>query len=155
MTAAAFLALLAVSCGGQSPSPTQVSPSISVTTPQVEHAVDTQDSQSLPEVVAPAGLGCVSLPAILDEIMSLFDRIPKKLIGRDRTPPHEATTPGIVSASYGNAGPAGCGTVGFRAQDVSTGDFFPAGWTAERVIAVFTTGADWDVEDFGREENLF
>jgi hypothetical protein len=40
-------------------------------------------------------------------------------------------------------------------MNVSTGDFYPPGWTAERVIAVFTTGADWTVEDFGREGNLF
>ena len=155
MTVVAFLALLVVSCGGQSPSPTQVSPSISVPTPQGESAFDAPDPQSFPEVVAPAGLGGISLPATVDEIASLFDRIPEKLVGRERTPQLDASAPGVVKASYGNTGPVGCGTVGFRAQDVSTGDFFPPGWTAERVIAVFTTGADWDVEDFGRDESLF
>ncbi len=44
--------------------------------------------------------------------------------------------------------------VGLQAMDVSTGDFFPEGWTAEMVISMFTSGADWQVENFGQDGEL-
>ena len=45
--------------------------------------------------------------------------------------------------------------MGFQANDVSTGDFYPAGWTAERVIAIFASRVDRGVQAFGRDGELF
>jgi hypothetical protein len=45
--------------------------------------------------------------------------------------------------------------VGLTARNVSTGDSYPRGWTAEQVITAFTTESDRNVEDFGREGRLF
>ena len=158
---AIFLAIFSVSCVWISPSPTPTPTPTQVPTPTPSEITNGDsgfgepDPDSLPEAVAPHGLGEISLPDQAQEITAMFDSLPPELIGRTRTEELPGTGPGEINASYGKTEPAGCRTVGFQAMNVSTGDFFPQGWTAERVIAVFTTGADWDVEDFGRDGDLF
>lgn len=113
------------------------------------------DPWSLPEIVGPWGLGAVGLPDNADSIAELFNRLPSRLIGKQRTIQLDTMAPGEITASYGATQPVGCGTVGLTAMNVSTGNFYPPGWTAERVIAVLTAGTDWNVEDFGRDGELF
>ena len=158
---AIFVVLLLVSCGQQSPSatpsptPTEVVALSPTGAPQDDSGFNSPDPESLPGVVAPLGLSDIDLPDDAESIGELFNSLPSNLMGRQRMAQFDANTPGEIRASYGNTQPVGCGTVGLQATDVSTGDFFPQGWTAERVIAVFTTGADWNVEDFGRDGDLF
>jgi len=40
-------------------------------------------------------------------------------------------------------------------MNVSTGDDYPRGWTADRFLADYASGGDWEVEDFGRDGQLF
>jgi hypothetical protein len=109
---------------------------------------------ALPESTAPHGLGEVGLPDTADGIVALFDRLPANVSGRQRTDERPAALASRINASYGTTEPVGCATVGLQAMNVSTGEFFPEGWTAEMVVAMFTTGADWQVEDFGRDGEL-
>lgn len=139
----------------QAPTPIQVATSTPAAVPQEESGFTGPDPGALPEAVGPQGLGRVSLPDNADSIAELFNGLPSKLIGSQRTIQLKAAASGEITASYGTTQPVGCATVGLNTRNVSTGDFFPLGWTAERVIAVFTIGADWNVEDFGREGELF
>lgn len=149
VSAVVGLALIAAGCGDDAGSPARPDPSVDTTADTDSGA---PDPESLPEAAAPHGLGEVDLPRTGDDVVALFDRLPSNLGDRRRTaaPPTQAR----VSASYGSTEPVGCASVGLQAVDVSTGDFFPEGWTAELVIAMFTTGADWTVEDFGRDGEL-
>lgn len=63
--------------------------------------------------------------------------------------------PDRFRVTYGTTEPVGCASIGLQALDVSTGDFYPEGWTAEQVVSAYTEGADWEVEDFGREGDLY
>ncbi len=111
------------------------------------------DPSSLPEAPAPQSLAEADLPATRDGILALFEGLPLELAGGRRT--IEPPTPERLGVTYGATGPVGCGSVGFQALDVSTGGFWPEGWTSEMVVAMFTSGADWDVEDYGRDDGLF
>jgi hypothetical protein len=159
---AAFLVFLVVSCSQQptstappSPTSTEVAVPTSTAAPQDDSGFNSPDPSSLPEVVAPLGLGKIDLPDDAESIGALFNNLPPKLMGGPRTIQSQINTTGEIWASYGKTQPVGCGMVGLQAMDVSTGDFYPPGWTAERVVAVFTTGADWTAEDFGRDGDLF
>lgn len=113
------------------------------------------DPDSIPEGEAPGGLGAVRLPNEPADIQALFDRLPDEMLGKQRVEQPGGGMPGEIMTSYGATEPVGCGAVGFQAMDVTSGDFFPADSTAESIVALFTTGADWDVEDFGRDGELF
>ena len=114
-----------------------------------------QDPMSMPEATAPLGLSRITLPDDRDSIVALFDRLPPALLDRERADENPSSTSTRIYASYGKTSPVGCGIVGFQANDVSTGDFYPAGWTAERVIAIFASGVDREVRAFGRDGELF
>jgi hypothetical protein len=153
--------VIASSCGTGSEPSGQSDPTSTEATPSPSSEVTSSASEStapnpdaLPEAAAPHGLGEVDLPDTADGIVALFDRLPANLIGRQRTDGPPAAPSSRISASYGSTEPVGCATVGLQAMNVSTGDFFPEGWTAEMVLAMFTTGADWQVEDFGRDGEL-
>ena len=45
--------------------------------------------------------------------------------------------------------------LGLQAMDVSTGEFYPPGWTSEKVIALLASGADSTAGGFGRDGELF
>lgn len=120
-----------------------------------DNGLSAPDPDSLPEAVAPQGLDEATLPDRAEDITALFDRLPSDLVGGTRTDESSGNDPQEITASYGSTQPVGCGTVGLQAMNVSTGDFFPRDWTAETVVAAFTTGADWTVEDFGRDGDLF
>ncbi len=109
----------------------------------------------MPEATAPLGLNRITLPDDRDSIVALFDRLPPALLDRERADENPSSTSTRIYASYGKTSPVGCGIVGFQANDVSTGDFYPAGWTAERVIAIFASGVDREVRAFGRDGELF
>ena len=87
--------------------------------------------------------------------MALFDRLPSTLLGRNRADAIQAPLPARINASYGKTEPLGCGLVGLQAMDVSIGDFYPPGWTAEKVIALLASGADSTAGGFGRDGELF
>jgi hypothetical protein len=137
------------------PTPTKAVPKSPTAAPPDGSGFNSPDPQSLPEVPAPLGVADIDLPDDAESITALFNSLPPRLIGNERTIQSTGDRPGEVLASYGNTQPVGCGTNGLQAMDVSTGDFFPQGWTAERVVAVFAVGTDWEVEDFGRDGELF
>ena len=137
------------------PIPTTALPESPTAAPPDDSGFNSPDPQSLPELPAPMGLADIHLPEDAESIDELFNRLPLNLMDNPRTIQSTGSSSGEILASYGNTEPVGCGTKGLQAMDVSTGDFFPQGWTAERVVAVFTTGADWEVEDFGRAGDLF
>jgi hypothetical protein len=158
---AVFIVLLVASCARQPPStapdlaPTEIATSTPTAEPLDESGFRDLDPGALPEAVGPLGLGEAGLPDRADSIAELFNRLPSRLMGKERTIQSDATTPGEINASYGSTQPVGCGTVGIQAMNISTGDFYPQSWTAERVIAGLTTGADWSVEEFGHDGELF
>ena len=144
---------VAAGCGDGDGS--SVSPPVPTEVIEGESGLTAPDPDSLPEAVAPQGLDEVTLPDRAEDITALFDRLPSDLVGGTRTDESSGNDPQGITASYGSTQPVGCGTVGLQAMNVSTGDFFPQDWTAETVVAAFTTGADWTVEDFGRDGDLF
>lgn len=149
---------IASSCGEPSaesdPTSTETSASSTSEVAPGDSESTPPDLDALPEATAPHALGEVDLPDTADGIVTLFDRLPADLTGRQRTDERPAALSNRINASYGSTEPVGCAMVGLQAMNVSTGDFFPEGWTAEMVIAMFTTGADWSVEDFGRDGQL-
>ena len=154
--------VIAGSCGNSSERSAQADPTSAETSASSSSSEGTSgdseftppDPDALPEAAAPHGLGDVELPVTADGIVALFDRLPADLIGRERTGDRPGPVSNRINASYGSTEPGGCAMVGLQALNVSTGDFFPEGWTAEMVIATFTTGADGSVEDFGRDGEL-
>ena len=114
-----------------------------------------QDPMSMSEAAGPLGLNNIILPRDGDSIIALFDRLPSTPLGWHRADEIQAPSPARINASYPKTQMRECSTVGLQALDISSGDFFPAGWTSERVIAIFTLGADWTVEGFGRDGELF
>jgi hypothetical protein len=157
----AFLAVaVAASCGNagvgsSDPASSSTQPpasaSADVTEPGDEYTPP--DPGSLPVAIAPQSLGEVDLPDTEADIVALFDRLPTELVGGQRA--EEVAGPVRFRVTYGTTEPVGCSSIGLQALDVSTGDFYPEGWTAEQVVSAFTGGADWDVEDFGHEEDLY
>ena len=151
---------VAAGCGGAGESPpgpaspgTQPPASAAAEAPEPDASEPAiPDPRSLPVAVAPQSLGEVDLPDTDAAIVALFDRLPTELAGGRRTP--QEAGPDRFAVTYETTEPVGCG-IRLQALDVSTGDFFPAGWTAEKVVSMFTEGADWDVEDFGREGDLY
>lgn len=154
---AVAVAAAGVGCAGQSPSDsvsqgTQPPASSSAVTPEPGDGSRPPDPSSLPEAIAPQSLGQVELPDTATGVVALFARLPTELAGGQRT--DEVSGPDRFRVTYGTTEPVGCSSIGLQALDVSTGDFYPEGWTAEQVVSTFTQGADWDVEDFGREGDL-
>jgi hypothetical protein len=154
--------LIVAGCGDGNRATTESGPTMgSATTSTLDELTDGDDyvagadPDSLPVAAAPSGLGEVDLPDQVEDIKALFDRLPSDLIGRQRSDEPPGPDPGRINASYGSTDPVGCGTIGLQALDVSTGEFFPPTWTAETVIAIFTTGADQGTEEFGRDGDLF
>ena len=157
---ALLVVAVAAGCGSASEGPsgsaspgTQSTASASAVAPEPGDGYSPPDPSSLPVAVAPQSLGEVDLPDTADDIVALFDRLPTELAGGQRT--DEEAGPDRFRVAYGTTDPVGCMSIGLQAVDVSTGDFYPEGWTAEQVVSSFTEGADWDVEDFGHEEDLY
>jgi hypothetical protein len=155
-----LVVVIASSCGA-SGSSAQPDPNSSATTAGASSAETqvggsaTPSPDSLTEAIAPHGLGQVEMPDSASDIEALFGRLPSDLTGRPRTGEFPRTVSGRINASYGVTGSRGCATVGLQAVNVSAGDFFPGGSTSEFVIAMFSTGQDWDVQDSGRDGELF
>ena len=158
---AVLMALLLVSCGsaapGTTPSPTPTPlPTLAPTVvPPGETATPGPGQVVFPEATAPQGLSGAVLPVNSRRIASQFRALQWNLTNRSRTRDLDRFVPGEVSVAYGTTQPVGCGTVGLSARNVSTGDTYPRGWTAERVLADYASGGDWEVEDFGRDGRLW
>ena len=152
----ALILAATVSCDGTAPAPTlpaaTAAPSGST---MGDRGFSAQDPMSMPEGTGPPGLKSINLPQDHDSIIALFDRLPSELLGRHRADVIQTTSPDRINASYGKTAPLGCGMVGLQAMDVSTGDFYPPGWTAEKVIALLASGVDWTHEGFGRDGELY
>jgi hypothetical protein len=112
------------------------------------------DPDSLPRAIAPAGLGQVDLPDRPEEITRLFERMVPQLGGRQRVDEFLDAEQGRISVSYGDGGRVGCARMGVQAMDISVGGFYPRDWNADKVIALFSGGADWNVEAFGRDGDV-
>ena len=112
------------------------------------------DPLSMPEATAPMGLGDVELPEDADSIVSLFNRLPRELAGRERTPRPDETGPSRFTAAYEQLPEDGCSSVRIQADELPFGGFFPADWTADRYVAWFGRGPG-DVKDLGRDRDLF
>ena len=155
--------LLFVACTQSSPAPAPTSTATPSPTPATrgeESSVTSRDlgapdPQSLPEALAPGGLGHLRLPADSDSIVAVFAQLPPKVAGRPRSTRFDQRGPSEYTASYGEAGPEDCSPLRLQARDVSTGDFYPIDWTADVLIAWWTLGADWEVDAAGREGSLF
>ncbi len=113
------------------------------------------DPLSLPEAAVPMDLGDVKLPEDADSIVSLFNRLPRELAGGERTPRLDETGPSRLTAAYGQLPKDGCSSVRLQVEGLSSGEFFPADWTADRLVAWWGLGADRDLEDLGRYGDLF
>lgn len=111
------------------------------------------DPSTLPEAVAPVGLGAVSLPTDAEGVDALFDALPAELLGADRE--IVDLLPGMVGARY-DTGERECSEVGLQAIDLAAENGpYPDDWRADDVVALFASGADWDVEEAGHEAARF
>ena len=111
----------------------------------------------LPEARAPEGLARVALPTDAAAIAALLARLPAQVAGEERTEMLTSGEGGRFGVAYGSdrgdLGPP----LAIRVLDVSTGDFFPAGWTADQVIlelAAEAGEADGGIEAVGRDGPL-
>lgn len=111
------------------------------------------DPSTIPEAPAPGRLADAILPTESDGVVALFVALPVELFGAEKD---LTTAPaGGVAAEY----PVGARTtpVGFQAYDVPAsfyGEILPEP-TADHVVALFATGADWEVEAVGHEGDRF
>ena len=154
----AFLLMaIAVGCGADSSDPTpEPAPLPSLTAaPEEQGGLAGPDPLSLPKSPAPLGLGSVELPDDAESILTLFRQMPDELTGRQRAPQQDQTGPGRYTAAYEQLPENGCSSVRIQVQDLSTGDFFPADWTADMLVAWWTLATDWEVDDVGRDGDLF
>jgi hypothetical protein len=156
--------LLAAGCGDDDPAGEEQSTTVSTSTtsapvePTDGDRTDTEpvdeppapDPSTLTEAVAPAGLGLPRLPTDADSVVAVFEALPVEMLGATRQV--VALDPGTIAARY-DAGDRQCGEVGLQGIDLATdaGNAYPDDWRAEDVVALFATGADWDVEDAGRQ----
>ena len=153
-------AFLLMACTQSSPTLTPTSTSMPSPTPGREPPVVSQDlgttdPQSLPEALAPEGLGGVTLPGDVDGIVAVFAQLPPQVAGQPRSTRFDDRGPSEYSASFRDAGAEGCSPLRLQARDVSSGEFYPVNWTAEVFISWWTLGADWEVDAAGREGDLF
>lgn len=111
------------------------------------------DPSGLTDAVAPFGLGDVRLPEDAEAVEVLFDALPAELSPGVRS--DEPAPPGEMWAVYGST--RSCAPVTLRAGDLSSlpEGLYPPGWTADWEVALFATGADWDVEGAGRDRGTF
>lgn len=118
-----------------------------------EFVFDEPDPSVLPDAVAPFGLGAVRLPEDAEAVQMLFDALPAELSPGARR--DEGSPRGEMWAVYGST--RSCAPVTLRAGDLSSlpEGFYPPGWTADWEVALFATGADWDVEGAGRDRGTF
>jgi hypothetical protein len=151
---------VAAGCGAASEGPsgsaspgTQPPATASAVAPEPGDGDTPPDPSSLPASVAPQSLGEVDLPDTADGIVALFERLPAEFAGGQRM--DEVAGSDRFRVTFGTTEPVGCMSIGLQAVDVSTGDFYPQGWTAEQVISAFSEGADVDVEDFGHDGDLY
>lgn len=152
---------VAAACGdvgepsdGRSPTSTVVSAPMSTEATMGDNEFEAPNPDSLPIAIAPAGLGQVDLPDRPDDITKLFERMAPQLGGRQRMDEFLDAERGRISVSYSDGGRVGCSRVGVQAMDISVGGFYPRDWTADIVIALFSGGADWNVEAFGRDGDV-
>jgi hypothetical protein len=113
------------------------------------------DPASLPDAEAPYGLDGTVLPDDAAGAAELFAALPDEFHGVQRE--ISVRGPGEVAADYQSDDRA-CGPTGFQALDLSAvqaDGFYPEGSTAEDVVAVFATGADWEVDGAGHDDDLF
>lgn len=115
---------------------------------------DVPDPSTLPERDAPAGLGGVTLPGDAEDVVSLFAALPLDLFGATRE--IDDADPGTIAARY-DTGRRQCSEIGIQAIDLgrSDGSPYPEHWRAEHLVALFATGADWDVEDAAHEGPVY
>jgi hypothetical protein len=111
------------------------------------------DPSALSEAPAPLGLDAARLPEDSEAVDVLFDALPTELLGGIRS--IESSGSGQASVVYESTART-CAESTLQAVDLSVvGDrFYPPGWTAEWEVAVFATGADWEVEAAGRDGGL-
>lgn len=111
------------------------------------------DPSAIPEAAAPNGLGAVVLPDDPDGVVDLLAALPAELLGGERE--LENVAPGRIAATFTVAGRR-CSDVGVQAFDLTASDGgFPENWRAEDLVALFASGADWDVEAAGRDESRY
>ena len=157
----AALVVVGLACGAgkplssEGPGATVSPPPASANEVQPPSPAAQPDPLSLPEAAVPMHLGAVTLPDDADAIVSLFSRLPRVLVGRERTPRLDEAGPSRFTAAYGQLPEDGCTSVRVQAQDLSSGEFFPADWTADRFVAWWGLGADREVEGLGRDDDLF
>lgn len=101
---------------------------------------------AIPDRAAPGGLGDAVLPDDSDGILAVYEELPLELLGGQRTIEEM-----VLQVSYGVTEPVGCGNIGFRTLDVQSIFGIPA----ELWVMSFAAGGDWEVEDFGRDGELF
>lgn len=136
-------------CGEASPGDDAAGPSTGDEFP----AVGEPDPSELPDAAAPLGLGEVRLPDDSEAVQVLFDALPEEVSAGIRG---DIPAPsGEQLVVYGST--RGCAPAALRAGDLSAlpDGFYPPGWSAEWEVALFATGADWEVEAAGRDRGTF
>ncbi len=112
------------------------------------------DPSTLPDAVAPAGLGDAPLPDDAERVTALFEALPDDLLGATRDV--VAVDPATIAARY-ESGDRTCAEIGLQAIDLSAdeGSFYPEDWRAQHLVALFASGADWDVEQAGHDGDVY
>src|SRR5215217_4704508 len=108
----------------------------------------------VPPAAAPADLGSVQLPADASGIVALLAGLPERVAGESRAQMSGGGEADRFVVSFGDDADGLGPPLIIQVVDVSTGDFYPAGWTADRVILTLASGADWTVEAVGQDGDL-
>lgn len=115
----------------------------------------TTPETGLPLANAPLGIGAVAWPSAKADVSALLSRLPPVVAGEQRGDRRGTDQQGDrYSAVYGDDAMGLGPPLAIQVVDVSTGDFWPADWTAERVVLALASGADWMVEAAGRDGDL-
>jgi hypothetical protein len=107
----------------------------------------------IPELPAPNGLASAVLPTDADGVVAVFAALPAELIGGRKD--ISAHSPGQFAAEF--APPGRASRTGLQAYDLDVSQFgsmLPEP-TAEMVVTLFASGADWDVLAAGHEGSLY
>ena len=121
--------------------------------PAVVHAQASTPELQLPTVMAPLGLGAVTLPDDAASIAELFARLPAAVANEPRTSPLEDETDRIT-ASYGEVDPGFGPPLSLQVLDFTSGDFFPRDFTVADFVASAADTDDYDAVAFGQDGTL-
>jgi len=115
---------------------------------------DFPDFETLPEILAPMGIGTVRWPSGPQDASALLEKLPDEISGHRLTERQGAFGGFRSDFNYGEDPITQEPVLVARVVDFTQEGFFPADTTAGNFLAFFSQGFDWEVLAAGREGSL-